>query len=410
MPCRKVAPAHFVRGRRRRTVGAVTVGSARLPLSTDRTSPAAAFFERSDDDIGAIREVSFGRAHALGGRETGLKKDDTTDPAKRPVLLEHDLDRRAGTHLWRFALRLTSRYAAMRPNHPDLFRFSHVQKEANRTQWWNLVVPDRVQPDRPPRAVARPGLMLVVPLTETEMTAGSVPPPLAVFNQELFPQFNAADGIETVIDVARHPLPGAKRIDEAKFGTEFKDKWDDVRKKRDALHLAEERYADKVRVDSRATLDEQNNAKKKRDDARTALAEAETVFKKLQYVAGAFGVVEQWKAVRKQVEEALAKAKSQEEKDRLNARLAEIDDVEGPQAKAQAQVAEQKPIAIAGAPADPFTKYFQEQARIRFAIRRPLPTARSRSASTDRSATRSTPAWRRAASITAACWCRRSRK
>lgn len=158
----------------------------------------AAFIGRADDDIGAIREVTFGRAHARVPEDT---------KTVRPVLLEHDLDRRAGAHLWRFALRLKSRYAAMRPNHPALLRFSHTLPK-RRTQWWSLIVPDRWQSGIAPRALDRPSLMLVVPLTEPLMTEGSVPPLLAVFNQELFPMFNAADGIEAVIDVARHPFPG----------------------------------------------------------------------------------------------------------------------------------------------------------------------------------------------------------
>ena len=77
----------------------------------------------------AVREVSFGRAHASGGKPV---MEQPKTQGSRPVLLEHDLDRRAGTHLWRFALRLTSRYAAMRSNHPALIRFSHVQKESER--------------------------------------------------------------------------------------------------------------------------------------------------------------------------------------------------------------------------------------------------------------------------------------
>ena len=163
----------------------------------------AAFVGRDDDDVGTIREIRFSRAHAAGGLPT---MGGTNTESTRPVLLEHDLDRRAGVHLWRFALRLKSRYAAMRPNSPAMLRFSHVQS-TRRTQWWSLVVTDRRQPGIAPRALDRPSLMLVLPLTEPLMTAGSVPPLLAVFNQELFPLFNAADGIEAVIDVARHPLP-----------------------------------------------------------------------------------------------------------------------------------------------------------------------------------------------------------
>ena len=209
----------------------------------------AAFLGRADDDIGAIREVTFGRAHAAGGEEQ-MALGTTT---KRPVLMEHDLDRRAGAHLWRFALRLKSRYAAMRPNHPDLLRFSHQQIDQNEdsadnvppgTKWWRVVVPDHIQSRGMPRRIDRPSLMLVLPLTESTMTGGSVPPLLAVFNQELFPQFNAADGIETVIDVARHPFPGVERLQEAGGDeTALVNAWDAVVAERRDFDAAERQYA-----------------------------------------------------------------------------------------------------------------------------------------------------------------------
>jgi len=318
----------------------------------------AAFLGRSDDDIGAVREVSFGRAHASGGKPV---MEQPKTQGSRPVLLEHDLDRRAGTHLWRFALRLTSRYAAMRSNHPALIRFSHVQKESERTQWWPVVVPDRVDPDRTPRAVARPGLLVVVPLTETEMTAGSVPPLLAVFNQELFPNFNVTDGVEAVVDVARHPLPGAKRIDEALFGTTFEEKWKAVRDARIALRPLEDELAQAVRVGSLASSTAQGDAKTKRDNALHALDDAEIKFKMEQFAAGAAGLVTQWKDVRVQVKTALDNATTQEEKDRLQKRLDQID-LTIVQVQAQADEAKLHPVAIAGRPIDPHTKYLQEMA------------------------------------------------
>lgn len=193
-------------------------GTGGIPIS-DRLGEFvdAAFLDRADDDIGVIREIAFGRAHASGGKAV-MERHDTS--GSRPMLLAHDLDRRAGAHLWRFALRLKSRYAAMRTNHPAMLRFSHVQPNT-RTQWWRLIVPDRAKPGATPRAIDRPSLMLVLPLTEPLMNGGSVPPLLAVFNQELFPMFNAADGMEAVIDVARHPLPGVDGGPKTKYYQEF---------------------------------------------------------------------------------------------------------------------------------------------------------------------------------------------
>jgi hypothetical protein len=353
----------------------------------------AAFLERADDDIGPIREVSFSRAHASGGKDT---MEPANTSATRPVLLEHDLDHRAGTNLWRFALRLTSRYAPMRPNHPDLLRFSHVQKEAPQTQWWRLVVPDRVHPERPARAVARPGLMLVLPLTETEMTGGSVPPLLAVFNQELFPHFNAADGIEAVIDVARHPLPGADRLSENQkpkadqnttFGKLFEDKWKAVIKARTAFEQAQAKYADAVSLDSTKT-GEQPTRESDLTTAAGALEKAEDEFKTVQVQAGGWGVFEQWKAIDAGLIDGIKDANDEITKDDLiiaNANSTPEEKADARKRKDEAQQTiinlqerrlkvaieitaaekaageiEKAPVVPGGPPVDPHTKYFQE--------------------------------------------------
>ena len=56
------------------------------------------------------------------------------------------------------------------------------------------------------RIPKRPGLSIVVPLTEPLMTNGAVPPLLPLFRDQMFTGFNAADSIETAIEVARHPF------------------------------------------------------------------------------------------------------------------------------------------------------------------------------------------------------------
>lgn len=164
----------------------------------------ASFLGRADDDIGAIREIRISRAHAYGGAPTLGEKA----PANQPVVLTKDLDHRGGANLWRFALRAKSRYAAMRPNDPAMVRFSHRRPKRSETAWWPLIVPDGPNVQGRQRKVARPGLLLVLPLTEPMMADGAVPPLLALFNEPMFPLFHAGDGIEAVIEVARHPFPG----------------------------------------------------------------------------------------------------------------------------------------------------------------------------------------------------------
>jgi hypothetical protein len=211
------------------------------------------------------------------------------------VLLEHDLHRRAGVHLWRFALRLTSRYAAMRPNHPEMLRFSHQpigsadpkSPVPSGTKWWRVVVPDHTGGGGAPRRIDRPSLMLVLPLTEPLMAEGSVPPLLAVFNQELFNNFNAADGIETVIDVARHPFPLKARIDEhthtdgSQPNTPLEKAWAAVQEQHDALIRADRLVAESHALQSRHTDEERYDSLQHRDAERKRLQDSEVKLRQL---------------------------------------------------------------------------------------------------------------------------------
>lgn len=181
-----------------------------------------AFIGRADDDIGEVRETRIGRSHCYAARakitDPTPDLDDPDDPHPAdtlrqfkdsvPIFLQQDLAYRAGAHLWRYAVRATSRYAALRPNDSRLVRFSHRRPGSTESDWHALVIPDRPGSRRP----KRPGLALVLPLTEPLMTGGAVPPLLALFNETMYPQFHAGDGIETVVEVARHPLPLIDRI------------------------------------------------------------------------------------------------------------------------------------------------------------------------------------------------------
>ncbi|WP_398308962.1 hypothetical protein [Zoogloea sp.] len=164
-----------------------------------------ALLGRADDDIGPIHEMRMGRAHVYASRSRFFA--DEKETVSPPVLLERDLDYRGGANLWRFALRIRSRYAAMRPNDARLIAFTHrlLDKQA-KTAWWPLVVPDRVGKESSLRQPMRPGFMIVLPLTEPLMASGSVPPLLVLFNEPMFPLFHVGDGIEAAIELARHPF------------------------------------------------------------------------------------------------------------------------------------------------------------------------------------------------------------
>jgi len=182
-----------------------------------------AFLGRADDDIGPIHEMRMGRAHVYAGRS---RFADVNKPVSPPVLLERDLDYRGGANLWRFALRIKSRYAAMRPNDAGLVAFTHrlLGNERAKTAWWPFVVPDRVGKESSLRQPMRPGFMIVLPLTEPMMASGSVPPLLVLFNEPMFPLFHVGDGIETAIELARHPFiesDEGRRTPPVKYWPEF---------------------------------------------------------------------------------------------------------------------------------------------------------------------------------------------
>lgn len=163
----------------------------------DAAHAAVPFAGRRDDDVGALIERTLTRAHVYGGRRQ--LKDS---PAKPPVLIEKNLDYRGGANLWRFALKATSRYAALGADSSSLERFSH--QKADKSTLWDT----RLLRDRPTgRRLKRPALNLVLPLTEPLMAAGAVPPLLVLLNEPWFVGFNVADEIEGVIEVVRHPLP-----------------------------------------------------------------------------------------------------------------------------------------------------------------------------------------------------------
>jgi hypothetical protein len=166
---------------------------------------ATAFSDRREDDIGEIFERRIERAHVYGGKD---RRSDTAAQNPVPRLFDKSLDWRGGVNFWRFGLRIISRYRAMRPNRPEFMRTSHRRSNGTAV-WHNEVVLDRSY-DRSPK---RPGLALVLPLTERMMAYGTVPPLLAVFNEQLYPNFHAGDGIDVSIEMVRHPFTRKDRQD-----------------------------------------------------------------------------------------------------------------------------------------------------------------------------------------------------
>ncbi|WP_225032067.1 hypothetical protein [Paraburkholderia sp. XV] len=166
----------------------------RIDQAATRDFEDIAFIDRRVDDIGVIEEARLQLAHVLPPART-------QHASLSPMFLK-DLQYRGGANWWRFALRATSRYAAMRPD-IDLVRFSHRIPRSSDVQWHTLLVRDR-DTGRVPK---RPGLMLVLPLTECLLSDAVVPPLLAIFSEPMFPDFHIGDGLEATLEYARHPLP-----------------------------------------------------------------------------------------------------------------------------------------------------------------------------------------------------------
>ncbi|NKK01231.1 hypothetical protein GFL63_20985 [Rhizobium leguminosarum bv. viciae] len=157
-----------------------------------------AFSDRRVDDVGEITERRLEKAHAFGGRR---RIDDKNPYYRPPGLFDKGLDWHGGVNLWRFGLKLLSRYRSMRPGDGQFAVSSH-RANSSVPLWQNQIVLDRSL-DRKPK---RPGLELVLPLTERFMQQGAVPPLLAVFNDQFFANFHAGDGIEVSVEMARHPF------------------------------------------------------------------------------------------------------------------------------------------------------------------------------------------------------------
>lgn len=163
-----------------------------------RTIAETAFTGRRDEDVGDIIVRRLEKAHLYGGR---ANFSEALPQPPSTALFTKPLDWRAGLNLWRFGLSLTSRYAPLFPRQTPSEKLAHLARD-RQPAWAIQAVPDRPSS----RSLARPGLALVLPLTEPLMAGGATPPLLALFNERVYANFNLADGIDVAVEVARHPF------------------------------------------------------------------------------------------------------------------------------------------------------------------------------------------------------------
>ncbi|WAC26595.1 hypothetical protein [Ancylobacter sp. SL191] len=151
--------------------------------------PGDAFYDRADTDVGRVAFGPLRAGHALAVAGIG----------EAPPVLTRDLDWRGGWNLWRFKVRFVSRYA-------PLFRQeAEAQSHLGGPADW---IPHEVRDTDNGRAVERPPLALVLPLTETaDDVSGSVPPLLALFSGAMHRNDHFGDRLAVACEIARHPRP-----------------------------------------------------------------------------------------------------------------------------------------------------------------------------------------------------------
>lgn len=153
------------------------------------TEPDDAFYDRADTDVGRVAFGPLRASHALA--VAGISK-------ALPVLTR-DLDWRGGWNLWRFKVRFVSRYAPLFRQEAEAQ--SHL---AGPTGW----IAHEVKDTDNGRAVERPPLALVLPLTETADEApAAVPPLLALFSGAMHRNDHFGDRLAVACEIARHPRP-----------------------------------------------------------------------------------------------------------------------------------------------------------------------------------------------------------
>lgn len=179
-----------------------------------------AFIDRRDDDVGSIASGDLSLVHALGVE----RNNPFIPPDKLSPVLSRGLDWRGGWNLWRFGVRIESRYFG-------LFRAAKQQQAIRDLRliggnWLNLDVRDAPNG----REVAKPPIRLILPLTEAFEDGARVPPLLALMAGAMHENDHFGDGLLVTVDTVRHPYPqfqqeggtvGKDLIDQLKFLPEF---------------------------------------------------------------------------------------------------------------------------------------------------------------------------------------------
>ncbi|WGD31066.1 hypothetical protein AncyloWKF20_04345 [Ancylobacter sp. WKF20] len=162
-------------------------------------SPDDAFYDRADSDVGRVAYGPLRAAHALAVMPRVASRPAPATAPSPPVVLSRDLDWRGGWNLWRFKLRLVSRYAPLFRQEVD------ARRDLGPAGGW---IDHHVKDADNGRAVERPPLALVLPLTETDDAApGTVPPLLALFSGAMHRNDHFGDRLAVACEIARHPRP-----------------------------------------------------------------------------------------------------------------------------------------------------------------------------------------------------------
>ncbi|WP_310388770.1 hypothetical protein [Rhizobium sp. 1399] len=158
-----------------------------------------AFAGRRNNDHGSLQTGMLRVAHALS-----LEPGSVEPP---PTIVTRDLDWRGGWNLWRFGVLLNSRYSALFQPHVQHLAAKELHRDDTRYRWLDVSLPDAANG----RAVSKPPLILILPLTEAGIDDGMVPPLLALIAEPMHANDHFGDGVLVAVDVTRHPFPAFQR-------------------------------------------------------------------------------------------------------------------------------------------------------------------------------------------------------
>lgn len=159
-------------------------------------SDKEAFDDRANSDVGRLVSGPLRAAHVLAAAGVGPKN-------KLPTIVNRNLDWRGGWNLWRFQVRLTSRYAPLFSQEAE----SKLDIVGQNNDW---ITHQEKDADNG-RVISRPPFALVLPLTETDDSNGRVPPLLALFYGPMHQNDHFGDMISVDVDIARHPAPALRQ-------------------------------------------------------------------------------------------------------------------------------------------------------------------------------------------------------